>query len=124
MNYPPVFEVISSDPLASSALGDSEIVRLFPAGEAPTGTERPYATWQIISGLPENYLEARPDIDRYTVQIDIWGDTLMATRLAAAAVRGAIETQAHVVGYRGEEKEEETDLYHVSFDVDWFVHRE
>lgn len=123
MNYPPIFSVISVDPAAAAALGGSGIIRFFPAGEAPENVVRPYATWQVIGGLPENYIGTRPDVDQYTVQIDIWADTLASVRDASGAVRGAIELVAHIIGYRSESKEEETDLYRVSFDVDWFVHR-
>lgn len=123
MNYPPIFEAIQNDSSASALLGDSEFLRVYPGGEAPESTVRPYATWQVIGGVPEKYINNRPDIDQYSIQVDVWADTLADVRDCASAVRYAIEDQCHVTGYRSEEKEDESGLYRISFDVDWFVGR-
>jgi len=120
--YPPIFAAIVAHPPALALL-DGDIVRVFAFGEAPENTARPYVTWQVITGSPENYLANRPDIDGYTLQVDVWADDGQAARDVAAAVRDAIEPHAYIVRWGGESRDPDTRAYRLSFDVSWFVHR-
>ncbi len=94
-----------------------QVVRLYPCGEAPQGVVSPYATWVVISGSPGNYLGDRPDVDGYTVQIDVWGDTDASVTDVARALRDALEPAAYVVSWRGTGRDKETKRYRFSFDV-------
>ena len=124
MNYPPIFETCAADAGVVALLGESGgALRLYPAGSAPQGAAKPYAVWQFIGGGPENYLGGRPDIDRFALQVDAYADTLSAARAIADAIEEAIEMLAHVTAFRGEEKDPETALYRVGFDLEWFVAR-
>lgn len=105
-----------------SLLG-TDIVRVFAFGLAPEDTTKPYVTWQVITGRPENYLANRPDIDGYTLQVDVWADDGQIARDVAAAVRDAIEPHAYIVRWGGESRDPDTRAYRLSFDVSWFVHR-
>lgn len=120
--YPPIFAALSAS-IAVKALIGSNPVRGYPFGGAPQGVAMPYVVWQTVGGLPENYLGQRPDIDSFTLQIDCYAATASAARAVAAAVRDAVEAHAHIVAWRGEERDPETMHYRYSFDVDWFVHR-
>lgn len=117
---PPIFAVCSADAGCVALLG-SDPFRLYPAGDAPQFVEEPFATWQVISGSPENYLATRPDLDSFRVQVDAYGHTLAQAREIARAIRTAVETVAHVVALRSETREFDTRLYRFSFDVEWFA---
>jgi hypothetical protein len=119
---PPIFATCMESSEVIDLLGSSPM-RVYQFGRAPQNVVRPYAVWQVVGGTPENYLGNVPDIDRFATQIDVYATTASDARDVARAMRDAIEPVAHIVGWRGEDREPETQLYRVSFDVDWFVHR-
>lgn len=122
--YPPIFAVCAADSAVTAVLGFSP-VRLYPFGEAEERPllDEPYATWQIVGGEPENTLACPPDVDGFTVQVDVWAKTAADSRQAAKVLRDAIEPHAHIVAWRGESRDLQTRNYRYSFDVDWFVYR-
>lgn len=119
---PPVFRVAADSPAVLALLGENP-TRFYPFGEAPQDDPRPYAVWQLVSGLPENYIGNVPDIDSYRIQIDVYAESAESVRIIAAALRDAIEPAAHVVRWGGESRDDETKMYRYSFDVEWFVPR-
>lgn len=122
MMYPPIFEVAAASDAVKTLLGTNP-VRLYPFGSAPQDVAKPYVTWQMVGGSPENYLGNRPDIDLFAIQIDVWADKASDTRAVAGALRDAIEPYAYITGYNGESRDSETLSYRYSFDVDWHVKR-
>lgn len=122
MNSAPIFAVCAADAGVTALLGVSP-TRLYPFGEAPEGIEKPYAVWQLVTGSPENYLAGRPDIDGYTLQVDVYGTTVASARAVTTAISTAIELKANVSRWGGETKDTETKLYRSSFDIDWLVPR-
>lgn len=122
--FPPVFAVATSSSEVLSLLGYNP-TRLYLFGEATQQTAKPYAVWQLVSGSPENYLACPPDLDRMTTQIDVYATTVSSARNVARALRDAFEGErnCYVVGWRGESKETATNLFRVSFDVEWHVYR-
>lgn len=120
--FPPIFQVAASDPGVTALLGTGP-VRLYPFGEAPEGTPLPYAVWQLVSGSPENYLAGRPDMDGFTLQVDVYAATGASARAVGAALRDSIELRAHITRWGGESKDEATGRYRLSFDVDWLTPR-
>lgn len=120
--YPPIFATLVANGTVTGIFGTVP-TRVYPFGEAPQEVTKPYAVWQIIGGGPENYLSQRPDIDLWSLQIDVYADTAAAARSGAEAIRDAIELQAHIVGWRGESRDPETNNYRYSFDVDWWSDR-
>jgi len=120
--YPPIFATCAAVPAVTALIGTSP-VRLYPFGDAPQAVAMPYVTWQLVSGIPENYISQTPDIDRFGLQIDCWANTASAARSVAMALRDAIEPHAHIVAWRGESRDNDTLHYRYSFDVDWFVSR-
>ena len=120
--YPPIFQICAAVPAVTALLGTGP-TRLFPFGEAPQDTALPYAVWQTVSGLPENYVDCPPDIDRFTIQVDVYAGTGSSARDVAKALRDAIEPHANIVAWRGESRDPDTNHRRYSFDVDWHVHR-
>ena len=118
----PIFQVSAADPGTRALLGVSPH-RLYPFGEAPQDVARPYAVWQLVTGSPDNYLAGRPDIDGFTLQVDVYAETASSARGVAEAISHAIELKAYVARWGGESKDTATNLYRSSFDVDWLVPR-
>lgn len=118
----PIFAVCSTDVAVLALLG-SYPHRLFPFGEAPEGVTKPYAVWQLITGSPENYLAGRPDMDGFTLQVDVYAATAASARAVTDAIVHAIELKSNIVSWGGEKKDTATNLYRSSFDVDWLVPR-
>lgn len=106
-----------------TGLIQAETMRAFPFGMAPQGVEYPYLTFQNISGTPENYINNAPDIDNFTIQVDIWGKTGATASAVALAARDAIEQHAHITSWRGESFEPGTKTFRISFDVSIFINR-
>ena len=119
---PPIFPTVAASASVTALIGTNP-VRFYPAGEAPQDVATPYCVWQVISGLPENYLGSRADVDEINIQIDCYADTYTQVIKVASATRVAIENKAYITSIRGGEREPETDLYRYSFDVAWFVER-
>lgn len=120
--FPPIFATCAAAPGVTALLGASP-TRLYPFGEAPHGVACPYAVWQTVGGVPENYLGDRPDIDSFSLQVDVYAETGASARAVAVALRDAIEPNAHITRWGGESRDPETGRYRVSFDVDWLTHR-
>ena len=120
--YPPIFATCSAVSAVTTMIGTSP-VRLYPFGEAPQGVPLPYVVWQSVYGSPENVIDGAPTIDQYTIQVDCYAATGTTARAVAQAMRDAIQTSAHIVGWRGESRDVETGHYRYSFDVDWYVSR-
>lgn len=120
--FAPIFAVCAADAAVKALLGSSP-VRLYPFGEAPEGVAKPYVVWQTIGGNPENYLGQRPDIDGFSLQVDVYGASVTQTRDTAKAIRNAIERHANIVRWGGDSRDPVTQSYRYSFDVDWWVPR-
>lgn len=119
---PPIFQVCAADPAVTALLG-TDPVRLFPFGNAPQGVQLPYCVWQTITGVPENYMDCPPDMDRHALQVDVYAATGAQARQVVQALRAAIEPHAHIVSLNGESTEPSTGHRRSGFDVDWFVTR-
>ncbi|HFQ5326181.1 TPA: DUF3168 domain-containing protein [Vibrio vulnificus] len=122
MNTAPIFSICKQDPVVTSLLGESPL-RLYLFGLAPQNPVKPYAVWQVIGGQPENYIDGRPDIDGFSLQIDVYGNSVSEVREVSGAIRHAIELDCVLTSYRGESRDEETMNYRSGFDVDWLVDR-
>lgn len=118
----PFYIVCKADPTVQALLGGPE-PRIYPFGAAPQDVAKPYAVYQWIGGDPFNTLNCRPEADRSSLQIDVYGLTTKSSTDAAKAIRYAVETDCYITGYRGNMRDEETKLYRTSFDLDWLVNR-
>ena len=120
--FPPIFSTCAAVGAVTVLFGTSP-VRFWPFSSAPQDASMPYAVWQIIGGSPENYLGQVPDIDRFSLQVDVYATTGSAAQSAAAALRDAIEPHAHITAWRGGDRDAVTKTFRVSFDVEWIIER-
>ncbi|HCM7226075.1 TPA: DUF3168 domain-containing protein [Klebsiella aerogenes] len=118
----PIFAVCAASQAVKDLLGTNP-VRLYPFGMQDDNIVYPYAVWQNIDGSPENYLNQRPDADRYSLQVDVYGDTDIDVIAVSRALRDAIEGNAHITRWGEQTRDQETGKYRYSFDIDWIVQR-
>lgn len=118
----PFYAVCKADTAVQALLGGTS-PRIYPFGQSPQDGLKPYVVYQWIGGDPFNMLNCRPDADRASLQVDVYGLTTQSTTAVAKAIRYAIELDSYVTGYRGDMRDEETKLYRTSFDIDWLVER-
>ncbi|HEL8026100.1 TPA: DUF3168 domain-containing protein [Escherichia coli] len=118
----PLFEICASSPAVTALIG-SDPVRLYAFGCHDDEVVYPYVTWQNTGGAPELYLGTRPDIDRWSVQVDIWARTADEAVAVASALRDATESRACITRWGGQTRDSETLSYRFSFDMDWLVSR-
>lgn len=91
---PVVLPILAADPEVTGILGTNP-VRFYPHGSAKQDTQAPYATWFIVSGIPENTLDGVPLTDKFSFQVDVWsdntGDGAAEAKAGAIAIRDALE---------------------------------
>lgn len=116
---PPLFAVCAADAGVTALLGSSP-VRLFPFGDAPENVAKPYAVYQVLNGVPENYIGDPPDIDEWNIQIDIYAQNVTSAEDVLKALRRALESHCHVTRLGGTDTESSTQLKTTSFDVSWY----
>lgn len=121
--YPPIYATCLADSGVTNIFGTSPL-RIYPFGFAGAGVIKPYAVWQVVGGSPLNCMSGTPDMDQYTLQIDVYALEAGQAREGAEAIRDAIEAECHIVSWRGESRDFETQNYRFSFDADWFVDRD
>lgn len=119
--YPPIGRTLNT-PAIRSLLGDPP--RVFSFGDAGVGpVAKPFVLWQTIGGEPENYLGSRPQVDRFSLQVDVYADNAKQAREVAEALLQELEPVAYVVAWRGESRDPDTRDFRLSFDLDWLSYR-
>ncbi len=121
--FPGVFQQLKSSQAVKDIVGVNP-PRIYRHGSAPQDTSRPYITWEVISGVPDNNLSDLPPSDRITVQVDVWHQTDSGVEALAIAARDAIEPIAHMTGIPINLREPETRLYRIGLQFDWILSRE
>ena len=116
---PPVFQVLKDSPAVMAFVG-GQPPRIFRAGSAPQDVDRPYITWQLVTGVPENNLSDPPPVDRQSVQVDCWHQLDKQIDAMATAVRDAVEPHAHMTSVLLHEREPETRLYRIAMQFDFW----
>jgi hypothetical protein len=116
--YPPIFATCKAASGVTNLLGNNPL-RLYAFGKAPDKPTLPYALFRTITGNPENVLDGVPDIDNWTLQVDVFAATGDAAREAAQAMRNAIEPVAYITSWGPESQDPDTKNYRYQFDVDW-----
>jgi hypothetical protein len=116
---PPLFAVCAANAGVTALMGVGP-TRLYPFGDAPENVAKPYATYQVLNGVPENYLGDPPDIDEWNIQIDIYAATVNSANAVQSALRRALESHCHVTRLGGTGTEPNTQLKTTGFDVSWY----
>ena len=119
---PPVFVALKASTAVKNIVGQNP-PRIYRHGSAPQDTAKPYITWQMITGTPENQLSGLQPTDRVTVQVNCWHQTDTGIELLADAARDAIEPFAHCTSMPVDQQEPDTKLYWIALQFDWFVDR-
>lgn len=121
--FAPVFQVATGSAQVLSLLGSSP-TRFWPFGHVPQNESRPYAVWQTVYGNPDNSLSCIPKEDLIGVQVDSYAKTASGARDVAEALRDAFEGSFnHVTSFNGEDWEQNSGLYRVSFTVEFWTER-
>jgi hypothetical protein len=118
---PPIYTWLKADSAVTAIIGSPP--RAYRHQSAPQDTTRPYVTWNMVTGVPENTLSELPKIDRITVDIDCWHQTDAGVEALAVAVRDAIEPYAHMTGMPINLREPETKLYRIGLQFDVWLDR-
>ena len=119
---PPIFTLLSASSSVKALLGTSPL-RVFPWGEAPQTTLKPYATYIVYSGQPENTQGETPEMDSLSTQVDVWAESVSSCVSVAEAVRDALEPYAHMTNFSSASPDEETGLFRQRMDFDFFEAR-
>jgi hypothetical protein len=115
---PEIRALLAADVTANGLLSG----RVYRHGSAPQTVARPYVTWSIAGGAPENAFDGA-SCDDFRVQVDCWSDTDTGAEALATAVRAAIEPSAHLVAYVANERDFTTQRYRISMQFDWIEPR-
>jgi hypothetical protein len=118
---PNIFALLKSASAVTAIIGSPP--RVYRHGDAPQDVTRPYVTWQVVSGVPDNHLSGVPVSDRYTVQIDCMNTTDGGIESLAKAVRDAIEPSAVLTSIPLNERDFETKLYRIALQFDFILNR-
>ncbi|MCK2183506.1 tail completion protein gp17 [Halomonas getboli] len=120
---PPIFPTCVASAPVTALLGTNP-TRLYPFDDAPQGVASPYAVWQMIpGGSPANNLADRPDMDAFSLQVDVYAASSTDVIAVAAALRDAIEPVATITRWGAQDTDPDTKHKHIGFDVDWYVPR-
>lgn len=123
---PPIFQHVQASEMARTLIGQNP-TRFWPFDTAPQpshpGYALPYATWQLVYGAPDNYLNARPDADNAAIQVDAWAQTPSGARAVMTALRDALELYGMVSVYNGEDRDPPTGLFRSSFTIEFWTDR-
>jgi hypothetical protein len=118
---PPIFQTLKAAGTVTSLIGNPP--RAYRHGAAPQDVLKPYVTWFVVGGVPENTMSELPQIDRLPVQVDCWSTSDSGVEALAVAVRNALEPNAHMTSIILDEQEPETKLYRISMQFDWWLSR-
>lgn len=122
--YPPIFPVVNASSAVKALLKTGTgPVRFYQFGQAPQDGPYPYGVWQRVGGSPENYVDQVPDIDSFSVQVDVYAKSADQARSVAAALRDAIEPAAHITSWLGESIDPDTQNHRFTFLTDWWTPR-
>lgn len=119
---PPIVALALQNPALVDLLGDDPF-RFFAFGDAGDNTVYPYATYQIVSGSPENFLAGRPDADGWNLQIDCWAKSEADVLEVAKELRDSLELDSYITSWNGTSRDPVTRNYRFSFSVDFITER-
>ena len=123
---PPVFQILKTSQAVRNVVYTPATQRwaIYRMGDPPQDPKRPYISWFLVSGTPENHLSGTPPVDRMTVQIDVWHQDDTGCENLAEAVRDTIEPYGHMTQIVINEREKlATGLYRIGMQFDLWLDR-
>lgn len=118
--FPDIYQILINNSQVQSIING----RVYRHGDAPQGVVKPYVTWYVINGNPENTLSEVPDMDKISIHIDIWSEQDAGVVTLAKEVRDALEPHAHMVDMPINDRDDKTKLYRIGLQFDWFLARD
>lgn len=118
---PPVKQMLAQSTRVKAIIDNPP--KVYRHGDAPQNVVKPYVTWEVISGLPDNNLSDVPGSDRYVIQVDCWSGNDSEIEELAKAVRDALEPWAYMTGMPINEREPATKLFRIALQFDWLLSR-
>lgn len=118
----PVFKILFDDADAKLLLGDNPM-RVTPWDEAPQNIDKPYVTYTLFNGDPQNTMNTVPKVDNLGTQVDVWAPTGAECLAVAKVVRDALEPHGHMTSISNTQKDLATKLYRLRMDFDFFTFR-
>ena len=118
---PPIYTWLKASNAVKNIIGTTP--RAYRHGDAPQDTTKPYVTWALVGGVPDNELSSVPVSDRYTIQVDCWHNTDKGVEDLAEAVRDAVESHAHMTSMPINGRDAETKLYRIALQFDVLQNR-
>lgn len=119
---PPVFDALNASAAVKLLLG-SKPLRVFPWGDAPPKVTKPYVTFYVPNGTPQNYLDNPADIDQLGTDVDIWALTGKSCEECAEAIRNVLQDYGHITRTHSLLREPETGLYNMKLEIDFWKPR-
>lgn len=116
--FPKVYRAIHTTAVA--AIVDTRIGR---QGEVSQTEQRPYITWQIVTGQPYDNLSSAPGADFTTVQLDCYHATDAGAEQLAVAVRVALDSALICNRVVLNRRDPDTKLYRVGMEADFIDQR-
>lgn len=123
---PPIFAAVNVPAVQALLKSGTGPLRFYLFGMAPQDVAYPYAVWRQVSGTPENYISDRPDVDSFTLQVEVYANPSQGTEVArqvAQALSYAIEGHAYVTAWLGESIDPDTKNPTSKFQTDWLTNR-
>ena len=114
-----VYQVLRSNAAVVSAVA----TRIYRHGSAPQDVVKPYITWSMVIGMPQDILNAAPCHDKDTIQIDCWSETDTGIETLAYAVRAALDSQLISNRIIIDNRETDTKLYRMAIEADFIASR-
>lgn len=120
---PEIFPILKNTPAVMALLGSGGVLRFYPYADAPQNATKPYATYGVYNGNPENYLDRVPDIDNMGTQIEIWADNSTQCEAIFTVLRDTLEPLGHMTNFASTRRDFETQLYNARMEFDFWVKR-
>jgi hypothetical protein len=119
---PPIVSLIEAATPQITELGSP--ARIFP-DMIPQGQLLPAVMYTVVSGAPENYLEAPPTLDSIVFQINVWAHTGRDAQDIADRVRVCLEDGGRncCIRLNPGDFDPDTKRFNVSFDFEFWLSR-
>jgi len=117
---PLIYPLLRDAPAVTALIGSPP--RAFRHGTAPQNVPKPYVTWSVPGGAPENTFDGAAS-DLFRVEVDCWSDDDTQVETLAAAVRAALEPSGHLVAYIADERDPVTQRFRISYAFDFILSR-
>lgn len=115
---PPVYAALMADPTVAAMTGGR--IRQ-DVGNPDEGA--PYIVWGLLSATPELTTKRRAPADRCSISVDVFARDEAERATLTKAAREALEPHGHILTIQSLGQDEETRLWRMTFDMDWFITR-